>query len=54
VLALIRAATGDGVDHVTVRVDNQVGLPVQVDVLDPSGGRVGLGQAKPKAVRAFQ
>jgi hypothetical protein len=53
VLALIRAATGGGVDHVTVRIDNQAGLPVQVDALDPSGDRVGLGEAKPKAMSPF-
>jgi hypothetical protein len=47
VLALIRAAVGDGVDHVTVRVDNQAGLAVRVDALDASGDRVGLGEAKP-------
>ncbi|HEX3212400.1 MAG TPA: hypothetical protein VH016_07505, partial [Actinomycetota bacterium] len=34
VLVLIRAAVGDGVDHVTVRVDNQAGLAVWIDALD--------------------
>jgi hypothetical protein len=55
VLALVRAAVGGGVDHVTVRVDNQAGLAVQVDALDPaSGGRVGLGEAEPGTVTTFQ
>jgi catechol 2,3-dioxygenase-like lactoylglutathione lyase family enzyme len=53
VLALVRAATGDGVDHVTVRVDNQAGLAVQVDALDASGDRVGLGEAEPDAMTTF-
>ena len=54
VLALVRAAVGSDVDHLTVRVDNQAGLAVQVDVLDASGDRVGLGEAKPRTLRAFQ
>jgi hypothetical protein len=52
-LALVRAAVGGGVEHVTVRIDNQAGLPVQVGALDPSGDRVGLGVAAPKAMSAF-
>jgi hypothetical protein len=51
-LALIRA--DGGVDHVTVRINNQGGLAVQVDVLDGSGDRVGLGQAAPKTLTTFQ
>ena len=54
VLALLRAAVGDGVDHVTVRVDNQAGLAVWVDALDASGDRVGLGEAKPGTLTTFQ
>lgn len=54
VVALIRAAVGDGVDHVTVRVDNQAGLAVRVDALDASGDRVGLGEAKPGTLTTFQ
>jgi hypothetical protein len=54
VLGLIHAAVGGGVDHVTVRVDNQAGLAVQVDVLNASGDRVGLGEAKPGTLTAFQ
>jgi hypothetical protein len=55
-LALIRAAVGAGVDHVTVRVDNQAGLAVQVDVdaLDASGDRVGLGEAEAETLTTFQ
>jgi hypothetical protein len=54
VLALIRAAVGGGVDHVTVRIDNQAGLAVQVDALDASGDRVGLGEAEPRTPTTFQ
>ena len=53
VLALIRAAVGGGVDHVTVRVDNRAGLAVQIDALDASGDRVGLGEAEPGALTTF-
>jgi hypothetical protein len=54
VVALIRAAVGDDVDHVTVRVDNQAGLAVRVDALDTSGDRVGLGEAKPGTLTTFE
>jgi catechol 2,3-dioxygenase-like lactoylglutathione lyase family enzyme len=54
VLALVRAAAGGRVHHVTVRVDNQAGLAVQVDALDAAGDRVGLGAAKPGTLAAFQ
>ena len=53
-LVLIRAAVGGGVDHATMRIDNQGGLAVQVDALDASGDRVGLGQAKPRTLTSFQ
>jgi hypothetical protein len=53
VLALVRAAVGGSVDHVTVRVDNRAGLAVQVDALDASGDRVGLGEAKPRTLTSF-
>ena len=53
-LALIRAAVGDSVGHVTVRVDNRAGLAVQVDALDASGDRIGLGEAEAKARTSFQ
>jgi catechol 2,3-dioxygenase-like lactoylglutathione lyase family enzyme len=54
VLALVRAATGDRVHHVTVRVDNQAGLAVQVDALDAAGDRVGLGEAEARTLRTFE
>jgi hypothetical protein len=54
VLALVRAAVGDSVHHVTVRVDNQAGLAVQVDALNPAGDRVGLGEAEPGTLATFQ
>jgi hypothetical protein len=53
-LALVRAAVGGRVDHVTVRVDNRAGLAVQVDALDASRDRVGLGKAKAKTLSSFQ
>jgi hypothetical protein len=53
-LVLIRAAVGGGVDHVTVRIENQGGLAVQVDALDGSGDRVGLGHAEPRTLTSFQ
>jgi hypothetical protein len=55
VLAMVRAAVGgSGVDHVTVRIDNQAGLAVQVDALDASGDRVGLGEAEPRTLTTFR
>lgn len=54
VLALVRAAAGERVQHVTVRVDNQAGLAVQVDALDAAGDRVGLGEVKPGTLASFQ
>jgi hypothetical protein len=53
ILALVRAAAGGGVGHVTVRIDNQAGLAVQVDALDASGDRVGLGEAEPTTLTTF-
>ncbi len=52
-LALARAAVGGRVDHVTVRVDNRAGLAVQVDAMDVSGDRVGLGEAEAESLTAF-
>jgi catechol 2,3-dioxygenase-like lactoylglutathione lyase family enzyme len=52
-LALIRASVTGGVHHVTVRVDNQAGLAVQVDALDAAGDRVGLGEAEARTLTAF-
>jgi hypothetical protein len=53
-LLLARAALGGGVDHVTVRVDNQAGLAVQVDAVDGSGDTLGLGEAGRKSPTTFQ
>jgi hypothetical protein len=53
-LLLVRASFGGGVDHATVRVDNQAALVLQVDTIDPSGARVGLGSAAPKTRTTFQ
>ena len=53
-LLLVRATFGGGVDHVTVRVDNQAGLAVQVDAVDGSGDTVGLGEAGRKSPTTFQ
>ena len=54
VAALIRVATADRVRHVrAVRVQNQAALPLQVDALDPTGARVGLGLAKAGALSTF-
>jgi hypothetical protein len=54
VLLLIRAQLDGGVGHATVRVDNQTGLPLQVDTVDGRGGTVGLGEAAPRTATAFQ
>jgi hypothetical protein len=53
-LLLVRATFGGGVDHVTVRVDNQAALVLQLDTIDASGARVGLGIAAPKTRTTFQ
>jgi hypothetical protein len=53
-LLLARSAVGGGVDHVTVRVDNQSALAVQVDTVDVAGAAVGLGTAAPKTHTTFQ
>jgi hypothetical protein len=53
-VGLVRAAVTGGVDHVTVRVDNQAGLAVQVDALDAGGDRVGLGEAEARVLTTFQ
>jgi hypothetical protein len=46
-------AAGGRPDYRTITVDNQAGLPLQVDAVAPEGGRLGLGQADPKGVTAF-
>jgi hypothetical protein len=53
-LLLVRATFGGGVDHVTVRVDNQAALVLQLDTIDASGATVGLGIAAPKTRTTFQ
>jgi hypothetical protein len=53
-LLLVRATFGSGVDHVTVRVDNQAALVLQVDTIDAAGAAVGLGSAAPKTLTTFQ
>ena len=52
-LALVRATMGAKTRHVTVRVDNQTGLAVQIDGLDHASARVGLGEAEPRTLRTF-
>ena len=55
VLLLGRAALGDRVSgYRTVRVDNQAGLPLQVDAVDAAGGTMGLGEAGPRSTASFQ
>ena len=51
---LAQAAVGGRPDYRTVRVDNRAGLPLQVDAAGPDGGRLGLGQAAPRATTTFQ
>jgi hypothetical protein len=54
VLLLVRATVGGRVDHVTVRVDNQSALALQVNTIDAAGAAVGLGSAGPRTLTAFQ
>ncbi|HEV2893996.1 MAG TPA: hypothetical protein VG411_09595, partial [Actinomycetota bacterium] len=51
---LAQAAIGGRPDYRTVQIDNQSGLPVQVDVAGPGGGRLGLGAAGPGATTTFE
>jgi hypothetical protein len=53
-LALICAAVAGDVHHVTVRVDNQTALAVQIDGLDAGRDRVGLGEADARILTTFQ
>jgi hypothetical protein len=53
-LLLVRASFGGGVDHVTVRVDNQGAVALQINTIDASGVMVGLGEAAPKTLTTFQ
>jgi hypothetical protein len=54
-LLLVRAAVGGRVGgYHTVRVDNQAGLALQVDVVDAGGATMGLGEAAPRSTTTFQ
>jgi hypothetical protein len=53
-VVLVQAALGGRPDYRTVRVDNQAGLPVQVDVAGPDGGRLGLGEAGAQETTTFE
>jgi hypothetical protein len=53
-LLLVRATSGGGVDHVTVRVDNQAALALQMDTIDAAGTAVGLGSAAPRTLTTFE
>jgi hypothetical protein len=44
---------GERFDTRTVRVDNQAGLPVQIDAIDADGDRLGLGEARPRTTTTF-
>ena len=50
---LAQAALGGRPAYRTVRIDNRAALPIQVDAVGPDGGRLGLGQAGPRATTAF-
>jgi hypothetical protein len=50
VLLLIRAQFDGNPRHVTVRVDNQSGIPLQIDA---EGSTVGLGEARPRRLIPF-
>jgi hypothetical protein len=53
-LFLVRAALAQRPGHRAVQVDNQTRLALQVDVVDDSGGTMGLGEAGPRSLTAFQ
>jgi catechol 2,3-dioxygenase-like lactoylglutathione lyase family enzyme len=53
VLLLIRAQFDGNPRHVTVRVDNQTRIPLQIDAKDAAGSTVGLGEAGPQSVTSF-
>jgi hypothetical protein len=53
VLLLLRAQFDGTPRHVTVRVDNQTGLPLQIDAEDAGGSTVGLGEARPRSLTLF-
>jgi hypothetical protein len=53
-LLLAQAAIGGRPDYRTVRVDNQAGLPVEVEVAGAGGGWLGLGVAGPEEATIFE
>lgn len=50
---LVHAELASRVGHVTVRVDNQAGLPLTLEAVGRGGGRVAVGTAAPKARTSF-
>jgi hypothetical protein len=53
VLLLIWAQFDGNPRHVSVRVDNQTGIPLQIDAEDAGGSTVGLGEAGPGHLTPF-
>jgi hypothetical protein len=53
-LLLLRAASASSPGHVTLQADNQTALPLTLTALDPSGRRVTVGSAGPRAVTTIQ
>ena len=53
-LWLVQAAIGGRPDYRTVRIDNQAGLPVEVQVAGAGGGRLALGVAGPGEATTFE
>ena len=52
-LWLVQVAIGGRPDYRTVRIDNQAGLPVEVEVAGGGGGRLTLGVAGPEEATTF-
>jgi hypothetical protein len=53
-LWLVQAAIGGRPDYRTVRIDNQAGLPVDVEVAGAGGSRLALGVAGPEDATTFE
>ena len=53
-LWLVQAAIGGRPDYRTVRIDNQAGLPVKVEVAGAGGGRLALGVVGPEEATIFE
>ena len=51
---LVQAAIGGRPDYRTVRIDNQAGLPVEVEVAGAGGARLALGVAGPEEATTFE